>query len=51
MLDMLSHGTGTLHLIMWHLTRYCYTWHLYYIVYSWLSFYWDFDICYPVIYL
>ena len=36
-LDMLSHGTSTLDLILWQLTRYYYTWHLYYFTYSWLS--------------
>jgi len=36
-LDMLSHGTSTLDLILWHLTGYYYTWHLYYMAYSWLS--------------
>ena len=34
---MLSLGTDTLDLMLWHLSRYYYTWHLYYIVYSWLS--------------
>ena len=37
LLDMLSHGTSTLDLILWHLTGYYYTWHLYYFAYSWLS--------------
>ena len=37
LLDMLSHGTSTLDLILWHLTGYYYTWNLYYIAYSWLS--------------
>ena len=36
-LDMLSPGTSTSDLILWHLTGYYYTWHLYYIAYSWLS--------------
>jgi len=34
---MLSPGSSTLDLILWHLTGYYYTWHLYYMVYSWLS--------------
>jgi len=36
-LDMLSHSTSTLDLILWHLTVYYHTWHLYYFAYSWLS--------------
>ena len=35
LLDMLSHGTSTLDLMLWHLTRLLL--HLYYIFYSWLS--------------
>ena len=34
---MLSPGTDTFDLILWHLTGYYYTWHPYYIAYSWLS--------------
>ena len=34
---MLSPGTDTFDMILWHLTGYYYTWHLYYIAYSWLS--------------
>jgi len=34
---MLSLGTDTLDLMLWHLTGQYYTWHLYYIAYSWLS--------------
>jgi len=34
---LLSYGTSTLDLILWHLTGYYYTRLLYYIVYSWLS--------------
>jgi len=37
LLDMLSHGTSILDLILWHLTGHYCTWHLYYIAYSWLS--------------
>ena len=33
---MLSTGTSTFDLILWHLTGYYYIWHLYYIIYSWL---------------
>ena len=36
-LNMLSHGTSTLDLILWHLTGYYCTWRLYYFAYSWLS--------------
>jgi len=36
-LDMLSYGTDTFDMMLWHLTRYYYIRHLYYIAYSWLS--------------
>jgi len=34
---MLSLGTDTFDMMLWHLTGYYYTWHLWYIAYSWLS--------------
>ena len=43
-LNMLSPGTSTLDLILWHLTCYCHTWHLYYMAYSWLSLLWGLGI-------
>ena len=36
-LDILSHGTSTLDLILWYMTGYYYIWHMYYFAYSWLS--------------
>ena len=43
-LYMLSLGTNTLDLMLWHLTGYYYTWHMYYIAYSWLSLLQGFDM-------
>ena len=45
-IDMLSLGTDTLDLMLWHHTGYYYTWHLYYIAYSWLSLLWGLDMIY-----
>ena len=45
---MLSHGTSTLDLILWHLTRYYYTWHPYYMAYYDYHFYKDLHDYYTV---